>query len=119
MSCGTFDKAGMSLFNFRSDGKMLLGVGPPAVAAPRERLSRRASLGLREHPRGQLLLARPAGMRHHEAAGAVEHQTSPSAAPPALLSPAPSPREPPLPTANRAVSRRRPSADEGPEFVDL
>src|SRR5262245_20590280 len=78
MSCGTFDKAGMSLFNFRSDGKMLLGVEPPAVAAPRERLSRRASLGLREHPRGQLLLARPAGMRHHEAAGAVEHQTAPA-----------------------------------------
>src|SRR5258707_6737585 len=58
--------------------QQLLRVGPPPVAAPGERLSRRALLGLRKHPGHQLLLAWPAGMGHHEAAGAVDHQTAPA-----------------------------------------
>src|SRR5258708_19010485 len=58
--------------------QQLLRVGPTPVAARGESLSRRALLGLRQHPGRQLLLAWPAGMGHHEAAGAVDHQTAPA-----------------------------------------
>src|SRR5260221_5229536 len=52
--------------------------GPPPVAAPGERLSRRAPLGRRKHPRRQLLLAWPACTGPHAAASSLLPRRSPS-----------------------------------------
>src|SRR5258707_14005292 len=62
--------------------QQLLRVGPPPVAAPGERLSRRALLGLRQHPRRQPLLAWPAGMGHPEPARAGDPRPPPPPPPP-------------------------------------